>query len=38
MPGLDFALAEFARTTADETFRIGLEALLDRMELARSEE
>ena len=36
MPGLDFALADFARTTADETFRVGLEALLDRMERSRS--
>ncbi|MGE3362621.1 MAG: TetR/AcrR family transcriptional regulator [Rhizobiaceae bacterium] len=36
MPGLKYALREFAHINAMETFRLGLEALLDRFALARS--
>lgn len=36
-PGLDYALAEFARIRADDAFRLGLDALLDRFAAERSE-
>ncbi len=35
MPGLDHALAKFARIKADDAFEFGLEALLDRFAAAR---
>lgn len=37
MPGLDYALAEFARIREDDAFEFGLEALLDRFGAARRE-
>jgi AcrR family transcriptional regulator len=36
MPGLSYALRQFARVNATETFGIGLEALLDRFAVERS--
>lgn len=36
MPGLKYALRQFAHVNAKETFRIGLEALLDRFAVERS--
>lgn len=36
MPGLKYALRQFARVNATQTFRIGLEALLDRFAADRS--
>ena len=36
-PGLRFALPEFARVSADETFDLGLQALLDRFAEERTE-
>jgi hypothetical protein len=36
MPGLKYALRQFARVNAMQTFRIGLEALLDRFAAERA--